>query len=113
MAFTDFQRDVCRLLASSRREHGDSYVAGGAALTQAIASSRVSRVIDVFHDTAEAVAVTSARDRATLEASGWRWTTPRERPGFVEALVCRDEALACRRDHGRGDRRSPAGRTRR
>ena len=73
MALTSLQRDVCRLLAAARRESGESYVAGGA----------------VFHDTAEAVARSWDRDRATLERSGYAVRTVRERPEYVEAVVSR------------------------
>ncbi len=51
MALTEFQRDVCRLLAENRIRSGDSYVAGGAALNELLASPRRSRDIDPFHDT--------------------------------------------------------------
>jgi hypothetical protein len=32
MAATAFQRELCRLIAKSRRDSGESYVAGGVAL---------------------------------------------------------------------------------
>ena len=51
MALTDFQRNVCRLIARSRIASGESYVAGGAALNELLAAPRVSRDVDVFHDT--------------------------------------------------------------
>jgi hypothetical protein len=52
--------------------------------------SRLSRDLDVFHDTLEAVARTWDRDRAMLEAAGYRVAAVRERPGYVEALCSRD-----------------------
>jgi hypothetical protein len=51
MALTDFQRHVCRLLARQRIASGESYVAGGTALSDALSSPRISRDIDLFHDT--------------------------------------------------------------
>jgi hypothetical protein len=87
MALTTFQRDVCRLLAGARRGTGESYVAGGVALTVALQTSRLSRDVDIFHDTTEAVARSWDRDRATLERSGYTLRTLRERPGYVEAMV--------------------------
>ena len=54
MALTDFQRTICRLLAAHRIESGESYVAGGVALNEIMAAARISRDIDLFHDTTEA-----------------------------------------------------------
>ena len=51
MALTAFQRDVCRVLAGRRRAGGESYVAGGIALNVALAAHRLSRDLDLFHDT--------------------------------------------------------------
>ena len=42
---------------------GESYVAGGAALNALAAAPRVSRDIDLFHDTAEAVESSFEGDR--------------------------------------------------
>ncbi len=89
MALTPFQRDVCRLLADGRRRAGDSFAAGGAALNAALRAPRVSRDVDFFHDTADAVARAWDRDRAALEAAGFSVATRRERPGYVDAEVAR------------------------
>jgi hypothetical protein len=89
MALTAFQYFVCRLLADRRRAQGESYVAGGVALNVALDTLRLSRDLDLFHDTEEAVARSWDRDRAALEAEGCAVTAVRERPGFVEALVAR------------------------
>lgn len=87
MALTDFQKALCRLIAASRVEAGESYVAGGAALNTVLAAPRLSRDIDLFHDTDEALAATWASDRELLTRSGYRLTVVRERPAFVEASV--------------------------
>ena len=87
MALTDLQRSVCRLLAGNRIASGESYVAGGAALNELIAADRVSRDIDVFHDTEEALQVTWDADRRLLEAEGFLVHVLRERRAFVEAEV--------------------------
>jgi hypothetical protein len=87
MALTAFQRDVCRVLAVRRRAAGDSYVAGGVALNEALRAHRLSRDLDLFHDSTEAVARAWDADRRTLETHGFRVITLRERPGFVEATV--------------------------
>lgn len=72
MALTEFQRRILRLLADRRRAGGESYIAGGVALNIALDTHRVSRDVDVFHDTAEAVTVSFEADRGV-------WSTPRER----------------------------------
>lgn len=87
MALTDLQRAVCRLLAEHRIQSGESYVAGGVALNELLGGTRLSRDIDLFHDTEEAVEASWAADRSRLEASGYSVQVVRERPGFVEAEV--------------------------
>jgi hypothetical protein len=89
MALTPVQRDVCRLLAERRRVSGESYVAGGVALTEALAAQRLSRDLDIFHDTLEAVAESWSADRRLLQSAGYAVEARRERPGFVEAAVTR------------------------
>lgn len=95
MALTTFQRTVCRLIAGQRVESGESYVAGGIALNAATASDRVSRDIDLFHDTLSAVAASFDADLKLLEAHGYRVQVQRERGGFSEAMVSlgRDSVL--------------------
>jgi len=83
----EFQRAICRLLADRRRRSGESYVAGGAALNQWLAASRLSQDIDLFHDSEEALAVSWAADRDLLEASHYTLTVLRQAPAFVEALI--------------------------
>ena len=87
MALTDFQRSVCRLLADARIAQGESYVAGGAALNLLMGTSRISRDIDLFHDTDEALDQTWRSDRATLLANDYDIDVVRERPSYVEARV--------------------------
>jgi hypothetical protein len=89
MALTTFQRDVCRLLAGNRLRSGESYVAGGAALNTLLAAPRLSRDIDLFHDTEQALAASWTADRDLLERSGHLVSVIRERPTFVEAEVRR------------------------
>jgi hypothetical protein len=91
MALTRFQQTVCRLLAEYRVRSGESYVAGGVALNELLDGKRISRDIDLFHDTEEAVEASWAADRARLEEAGYRVRVLRERPGFVEAEVAKDE----------------------
>jgi hypothetical protein len=91
MALTTLQRDICRLLADRRRTTGESYLAGGIALAEALATARVSRDIDVFHDSTEAVGRSWDADRAALTGAGFEVTVTRERPGFVSATIFRND----------------------
>jgi hypothetical protein len=89
MALTPIQRDVCRLLAASRIASGESYVAGGVALNELLAAPRLSRDIDLFHDTDEALRASWESDRTLLADHGFTVTVLRERPTFVEARVAK------------------------
>ena len=89
MALTPFQRELCQLLAAQRLASGESYVAGGAALNELLRAPRVSRDLDLFHDTAEALSATFLADKGLLERQGFELTVVRERPAFVEAEVRR------------------------
>lgn len=87
MALTLLQRHICRLIAVNRKAGGDSYVAGGVALNLLLQGTRVSRDIDLFHDTEAAVAATWDADRRLIESDGLDVEILRERPGFVEARI--------------------------
>ena len=87
MALTDLQRRICRLLAQNRIASGESYIAGGVALNELMAASRISRDIDIFHDTDEALEASWLADRALLEAHGFEVRVARERTTLVEAEV--------------------------
>ena len=87
MALTEFQRTICRLIARQRLESGESYVAGAAALNVLTGAERISRDIDLFHDTSEAVAVSCKADCDLLRSRGYQIQTLKERDGFVEAEV--------------------------
>ncbi len=90
MALTAFQRALCRLVAENRVASGESYVAGGVALNELLEAPRISRDIDLFHDTEEALAATWAADRSLLERNGYGINVLRERSSFVEAEVSRE-----------------------
>lgn len=91
MALTEFQRIICRLIAAHRVANGESYVAGAVALNELLGAARVSRDIDLFHDTDAAVDAAWTADRALLAAEGFMVRAVRERVGFVEAEVSREE----------------------
>ena len=79
MALTEFQRTVCRLIASERIPSGVSYVASGVALNTLTNSPRVSRDIDIFHDAHESVEAGWVADRSSLEKAGYTVRALRER----------------------------------
>ena len=87
MALTEFQRGVCRIIAANRIRGGESYVAGGAALTAITGSPRLSRDVDLFHDSREAVVVTWEKDCRLLTSHGYTVQMRRQFPGFIEAIV--------------------------
>lgn len=87
MALTRLQRAICQLIAKNRIEAGESYVAGGVALGEALGSARVSRDIDLFHDTNEALDATWAADRHLIEREGYDIEVVRELRGFVQAII--------------------------
>jgi len=88
MALTPLQQRICRLLAEERKRSGESYVAGGAALNECLRGRRLSKDVDLFHDTAEAVAATWPKDRDVLLAAGLSVSVRRQDPaGFVEAEI--------------------------
>ena len=90
MALTNFQKTVVRLIADNRRQSGDSYIAGGAALNLLIGAPRVSSDVDIFHDSEEAVHAAFTADRIALEANGLEVDIKREWVTFVEATISRD-----------------------
>lgn len=90
MALTPLQRRVCGLIARQRIAAGERYITGGTALTTLLATARVSRDIDLFHDSDAAVAASWAADRTVLDADGLALEVLRERPGYVEARVAAD-----------------------
>lgn len=86
MALTSFQRSLCRLLAA-RRAGEESYVAGGVALNTLADAPRISRDIDIFHDSQEALQQTWKIDRDTLHNQGYSIEIVRERPAYIEVVV--------------------------
>jgi hypothetical protein len=87
MSLTRFQQAVCRLLAANRVEQGEACVAGGVALNLLAGGKRISRAIDLFHDTLAALETTWQADRSLLQSHGYEVQSIHERPGYVEAVV--------------------------
>ena len=89
MALTGFQQAICRLIAANRLEQGEAYVARGVALNLLTGGRRISRDIDLFHDTLEALDATWRADRKLLESHVYELRSIHERAGYVEAVVGR------------------------
>jgi hypothetical protein len=85
---TEFQASLARLL--SRNRTFDSYLAGGAAILIEPNTVRFSRDLDYFHDSEPRVAEAFAADRKTLEDAGYALDVNLNQPGFVRAVVRRD-----------------------
>ena len=81
MALTAFQEKVCQLISQTRIASGESYIAGGVALNVALDAPRLSRDIDIFHDTSEALQVSWEQDH------GYQVEVIRDAPAYVEATV--------------------------
>jgi hypothetical protein len=90
MALTGFQQAICRLIAANRLEQGEAYVAGGVALNLLAGGRRLSRDLDLFHDTLEALEATWQADRRLLQSHGYEIRSIHERPGYVEAVVSKE-----------------------
>jgi len=87
MVLTELQKDICRLVAIQRVASGESFLPGGATFNELLAAPRVSRDLDLFHDTAEALDSSWQADRHLLAERGFQVSVVRERPSFVEAEV--------------------------
>jgi hypothetical protein len=86
---TDFQRTLLATLAAAPTD--ERYLAGGAAMHFAPNSTRYSDDLDFFHDSEARVASAFATDRATLQRAGYTVTVELSLPGFVRAVVARDQ----------------------
>jgi hypothetical protein len=64
-------------------------VAGGAALNELLGAPRISRDVDLFHDTESALDRSYYVDRGLLEQNGYAVRPVRERQAFIEAEVSR------------------------
>jgi len=91
MALTELQREILLIISRNRLEQGDGYVAGGTALNLLLEQPRISRDIDLFHDTKEALERTWKNDRDLLTDAGFSVDSVRELTGSVEALVRKGE----------------------
>ncbi len=92
MPLTDFQSTLATLLAENRTV--DSYLAGGAAILIDPKTTRYSNDLDYFHDSEARVAQAYATDRALLETNGYTLSVDLNQPGYIRAVVQREEQQA-------------------
>lgn len=86
---TEFQAELGRVLAVNRSE--DSYLAGGAAILASPNTTRYSRDLDYFHDSAVRVASAYEADRRTLVERGYGLESEITQPGYIRAVVRRGD----------------------
>ena len=104
MPLTEFQIALAGCLAENRTF--DSYLAGGAAILMQPNSKRYSNDLDYFHDSENRVAEAFAADRELLEAHGYTLRVDLNQPGYIRAVVQREECstkvewAACGKDPG-------------
>lgn len=89
MPLTSYQKQVVKLLSSNRTP--DSYLAGGAAIHLEPQSKRYSNDLDYFQDSEERVASAFREDRQTLIDNGYEIEISINQPGFIRAIVRRDD----------------------
>lgn len=90
MPLTEHQAELARLLSQNRTF--DSYLAGGGAILIDPETTRFSRDLDYFHDSETRVAEAFAADRELLEANGYSLDVDLNRPGYIRAIVRREQA---------------------
>ena len=91
MPLTVFQQELLATLASPPND--DRYLAGGAALHFAPNTMRYSDDLDFFHDSEPRVASAFSADRDRLQQAGYAVAVEAALPGFVRALVSRDDQV--------------------
>lgn len=89
MPLTKYQARLARLLSENRTS--DSYLAGGAAILIEPNTTRFSRDLDYFHDSEARVAEAFSTDRTLLEMNGYTVDVDLNQPGYVRAVVRREE----------------------
>ncbi len=89
MPLTELQRTILALLAQTRAP--DSYLVGGAALHFTPNSVRYSNDLDFFHDSLQRVASAFSDDEALLEGARYGLDVEISQPGFIRAVVSRDD----------------------
>jgi hypothetical protein len=89
MPLTPFQLGIFQLIAANRNP--DSFAAGGIVINRHERSTRFSDDIDIFHETAQAVAVSTDIDVETLRKAGYSVEFLRREETFLQAKVSRGD----------------------
>jgi len=92
MAVTAFQSEILRRIARSRKDGGETYVAGGLALNHQLHRPRVSSDIDIFNNSYEALHRSSAHDLTLLREAGYQVEVLRQLDFIVEARVSKGDS---------------------
>ena len=85
MPVSELQGRILREIAANRSP--ESYVAGATVLHRAESSPRFSEDLDLFHDIADAVAVSAEADAQTLRKAGYPLTWVLQTPTFYRAVA--------------------------
>ena len=88
MPLTEFQAQLFKVISANRNP--ESYVAGGIVIHRNQDSSRYSKDIDLFHDTAEALATSAELDSEALKRAGYLCDFSMRQPLFYRAEVAKD-----------------------
>jgi len=92
MPLTPFQADIFKVISANRNP--DSFAAGGIVINRDRNSARYSDDIDLFHDTAQALAASAEADVQSLEKAGYIVQFARRGLPFAQAIVARaDESV--------------------
>jgi hypothetical protein len=86
---TPYQRSVLAVIGAARTP--ESYLAGGTALHFSPQSTRYSHDLDIFHDSLPRVAEAFETDHSSLRAEGFEVEVLFSQPGFIRAVVRRDD----------------------
>ena len=85
MPIGEFEREVLRAIAANRNP--DSYLGGATVLHQSNDSPRMSRDVDVFHDTAESLMKSVEIDVASLRSAGFLVELGKPQETFQRAVI--------------------------
>jgi len=85
MPISEIQEQVLRLLA--RHRSPDSYLAGATVIHRDARTPRYSQDLDFFHDVADRIAESAARDAQTLTEAGYELSWLLRAPTFHRAVV--------------------------
>jgi hypothetical protein len=85
MPLTEFQAEIFKVISANRNP--ESYVAGAIVIHRDATSSRYSRDIDLFHDTAEALVLSTELDSESLKKAGYTVDFTMRLPMFHRADV--------------------------